>query len=123
MDSCDYSKLPVEDIESHDAAGYPIKPKASQEKCKGKCKCKRRIKVCLKVLLKLMCVLFLFLAAAGTVVGIKVHKWVAREVKEWTVTEPQELPVVKVTKEELKAFKLEAKEFKHSIQGAQVGRS
>ena len=123
MDSCSYTKINPVDIESYDpdmAIHNPTKNgrgihaavfKDEQEKRRRGC-----LKTCLCVTLVVvgLMVSIALLAAAGAYI------WMAGHVKEWTVAEPINLPVVDVPSEDLEVFKDEAKLFFDLIQAGRA---
>lgn len=122
MDSFYYSKLPPED-QGDD--GYPAKPAQIcegdvckfQRSCKGRPCNKRRF---LKKLCKFIFFLFVLFLLVSTLIGIRTYIFIAQEVQQWTVTEPKDLPVVKVPAGELEVFKDQAKTFWDMIQADKV---
>jgi len=122
MDSTSYTKLPSDekDIESHAVISedgiYPIKS-CKTRKCKHRCKAKKCVKSCCKIIIKSLLVLFMLMAVVGSIVAYKAHNFVAREVLEWTVTEPAILPIVTdVSTSDLEFLKKEAKAFFEGIE-------
>lgn len=120
MDFCSYSRIPEdeEDIESDHDYDLLVKPSASasassKSLCKKKKRCaKRCVKNCCKIVLKLLFILFMILFGIVLFVGIRTRNWIAREVQQWTVSEPiNNLPVVNVPVSELETFKVQVKNF------------
>lgn len=112
MDSCNYEKLPATDIESHEVVVVKKTTRAPPTKAKGR-SC---LKTCLCVVLVLLGMFVTVVLVAGTCA----YKWMAGNVEEWTVTEPNSLPVVNVPDEELEIFKDQAKLFYDQIQAGKV---
>ncbi|CAJ1951422.1 unnamed protein product [Cylindrotheca closterium] len=126
------SKVPLlEDIETplevSAESVYPVKNKNKEcrwknwKNCKhGKCKKARCVKKCLKVICKVALVGFLLFGAVASIAGYRWYRFVSHQVQQWTVTEPNALPVQDVPLEELALLEDSARFFWDSIQYGKV---
>lgn len=127
MDNDNDTKIPLlEDIETAVPVSpddrYPVKPSKHSNDKKHKC-CKRRkcIKKVLFRLAKVVLILCLIAGFISAIAGIRAYKWMSKEVKHWTVTEPnRSLPSIDVSKAENEIFKTRAKLFWETIQAGKI---
>jgi hypothetical protein len=114
-----YSKLPSDEKDIEKSLGeddiYHIVKPSPDSKSRHKCKAKRCIFRCCKMIALLLSAIVLLLGIFGGIVGYKVNQFISVQVQEWTVTEPQTLPVVEVPQSELTAFMNDAESFFEGI--------
>jgi hypothetical protein len=130
MDNDTNSKIPLlEDIETaldpSEESIYPVKLQKKKDchwkKCKrGKCKKGRCIKKCFGIICRVALALFLLFTTIAAIAGYRWHRWVSEHVEQWTVTEPNALPIEDVPSSELSAMKDAAKLFWDSVQDGKV---
>jgi len=77
---------------------------------------RRRVRGCIK---SCLCVAAVALALFA-VLALAAYSWTAHRVRDWTVTEPVDLPVKTVPEEELEVFKDEAKLFYDLVKADQL---